>query len=65
LFAQLSAIVAGLHSVMSAVTGGARMENIWTERESLWQRKRANERNRMKYWEQGVVVSETIGEHWV
>jgi hypothetical protein len=28
LFDQLSAIVTGLHRVMSAVTGGARMENI-------------------------------------
>jgi hypothetical protein len=34
LFDQLSAIVTGLHRVMSAVTGGARMENIQTERES-------------------------------
>jgi hypothetical protein len=35
LFDQLSAIVTGLHRVMSAVTGGARMENIQTERESI------------------------------
>jgi hypothetical protein len=35
LFDQLSAIVTGLHRVMSAVTGGARMENIWTERENI------------------------------
>ena len=41
------------------------MENIWTEGESLRHPKHDNERNRMKYWEQGVVVSETIGEHWV
>ena len=35
MFDQLSVIVTGLHRVMSTVTGGARMENIWTERESI------------------------------
>jgi len=31
LFDQLSAIVTGLHRATSAVTGGARVKNIWTE----------------------------------
>lgn len=35
LFDQLSAIVTALHSVMTAVTGGARMEDIKTERETI------------------------------
>jgi len=35
LFDQLSAIVTGLHRVMSAVTGGAPMQNIQTERENI------------------------------
>jgi hypothetical protein len=35
LFDQLSAIVTGLHRVMSAATGKARMENTETERESI------------------------------
>ena len=35
MFDQLSVIVTGLHRVMSTVTGGARMENIWRERESI------------------------------
>lgn len=32
---RLSAIVTGLHRVTSTVTGGARMENIWIERDSI------------------------------
>ena len=35
LFDQFSAIVTGLPRVTSAVTGGARMENISTERENI------------------------------